>query len=201
MPDMGIAVATELSSGAISSILEAVPGIATVLRSPVADAIVNLSRAGAGLAPFDPKYAHELIRYAVRRGLIRSDEGDRVAAEIEAVHPTRPEKPAPKAAPPPAVHPAAAPRHPFGRRPHSAAPAPAPAPAAAPAPVAAAPHKPAPAHQPAAKHGHQAKPGHKAKPAPKAKPAAKKTKPHHKPKAKPRPKAKAKAKGAAKKKK
>ncbi|MBI4541859.1 MAG: hypothetical protein HY705_02380 [Gemmatimonadetes bacterium] len=75
---------TELSSGAISSILEAVPGIATVLRSPVADAIVNLSRAGAGLAPFDPKDAHELIRYAVRRGLIRSDEGDRVAAEIDA---------------------------------------------------------------------------------------------------------------------
>jgi hypothetical protein len=76
-------VATELSSGAISSILEAVPGIATVLRSPIADAIVNLSRAAAGIIPFDPKDAHELIRYAVRRGLIRSDEGDRVTAEIE----------------------------------------------------------------------------------------------------------------------
>ena len=76
-------MATELSSGAISSILEAVPGIATVLRSPIADAIVNLSRAGAGVIPFDPKDAHELIRYAVRRGLIRSDEGDRVTAEIE----------------------------------------------------------------------------------------------------------------------
>jgi len=76
-------VATELSSGAISSILEAVPGIATVLRSPIADAIVNLSRAGAGIIPFNPKDAHELIRYAVRRGLIRSDEGDRVTAEIE----------------------------------------------------------------------------------------------------------------------
>jgi hypothetical protein len=86
-------VATELSSGAITSILEAVPGIATVLRSPVADAIVNLSRAAAGLAPFNPKDAHELIRYAVRRGLIRSDEGDRVAAEIDGVAP-------PKAAPP-----------------------------------------------------------------------------------------------------
>jgi hypothetical protein len=77
------AVATELSSGAISSILEAVPGIATVLRSPIADAIVNLSRAAADIIPFDPKDAHELIRYAVRRGLIRSDEGDRVTAEIE----------------------------------------------------------------------------------------------------------------------
>ena len=81
---MEIALATELSSGAISSILEAVPGIATVLRSPIADAIVNLSRAAAGAIPFDPKDAHELIRYAVRRGLIRSDESDRVTAEIEA---------------------------------------------------------------------------------------------------------------------
>lgn len=77
-------MATELSSGAISSILEAVPGIATVLRSPIADAIVNLSRAAAGAIPFDPKDAHELIRYAVRRGLIRSEESDRVTAEIEA---------------------------------------------------------------------------------------------------------------------
>ena len=76
-------MATELSSGAITSILEAVPGIATVLRSPIADAIVNLSRAGAGLIPFDPKDAHELLRYAVRRGLIRSDEGDRVTVEID----------------------------------------------------------------------------------------------------------------------
>jgi hypothetical protein len=76
-------VATELSSGAISSILEAVPGIATVLRSPIADAIVNLSRAAAGIIPFDTKDAHEMLRYAVRRGLIRSDEGDRVAAAIE----------------------------------------------------------------------------------------------------------------------
>lgn len=76
-------MATELSSGAISSILEAVPGIATVLRSPIADAIVNLSRSAADITPFDPKDAHELIRYAVRRGLIRSDEGDRVATEIE----------------------------------------------------------------------------------------------------------------------
>ena len=73
---------TELSSGAISSILESVPGIAHVLRSPVADAMVNLSRAAAGLSPFRPDDALELIRYAVRRGLIGSDEGDRVTAEI-----------------------------------------------------------------------------------------------------------------------
>src|SRR5579859_8161916 len=68
----------------MASILEAVPGIATVLRSPIADAIVNLSRAASGIIPFDQKDAHELLRYAVRRGLIRSDEGDRVAAEIDA---------------------------------------------------------------------------------------------------------------------
>ena len=73
---------TELSSGAISSILESVPGIAHVLRSPVADAMVNVSRAAAGLAPFRPDDALELIRYAVRRGLIGSDEGDRVTGEI-----------------------------------------------------------------------------------------------------------------------
>jgi hypothetical protein len=79
---MEIAVPTELSSGAISSILESVPGIAHVLRSPVADAMVNLSRAAAGLAPFRPDDALELVRYAVRRGLIGSDEGDRVTAEI-----------------------------------------------------------------------------------------------------------------------
>lgn len=85
-------MATELSSGAISSILEAVPGIATVLRSPVADAIVNLSRSGCGLQPFDPKDAHELIKYAVRRGLIRSDEGDRVAAEVDQAVAARAEK-------------------------------------------------------------------------------------------------------------
>ena len=73
---------TELSSGAISSILESVPGIAHVLRSPVADAMVNVSRAAAGLAPFRVDDALELIRYAVRRGLIGSDEGDRVTAEV-----------------------------------------------------------------------------------------------------------------------
>lgn len=85
-------MATELSSGAISSILEAVPGIATVLRSPVADAIVNLSKSACGLTPFDPKDAHELIKYAVRRGLIRSDEGDRVAAEVDQAVQARAEK-------------------------------------------------------------------------------------------------------------
>jgi hypothetical protein len=89
---MEIAVATELSSGAISSILESVPGIAHVLRSPVADAMVNLSRAAAGVGPFHIQDARELIRYAVRRGLIGSDEGDRVTAEVEGAEAVRAEK-------------------------------------------------------------------------------------------------------------
>lgn len=85
-------MATELSSGAISSILESVPGIAHVLRSPVADAMVNLSRAAAGVGPFRIQDARELIRYAVRRGLIGSDEGDRVTAEIEGAAAVKAEK-------------------------------------------------------------------------------------------------------------
>lgn len=85
-------MATELSSGAISSILESVPGIAHVLRSPVADAMVNLSRAAAGLGPFHIQDARELIRYAVRRGLIGSDEGDRVTAEVEGAAAVKAEK-------------------------------------------------------------------------------------------------------------
>ena len=89
---MEIAVATELSSGAISSILESVPGIAHVLRSPVADAMVNLSRAAAGVGPFRIQDARELIRYAVRRGLIGSDEGDRVTAEVEGAAAVKAEK-------------------------------------------------------------------------------------------------------------
>jgi len=89
---MEIAVATELSSGAISSILESVPGIAHVLRSPVADAMVNLSRAAAGVGTFRIQDARELIRYAVRRGLIGSDEGDRVSAEIEGAAAAKAEK-------------------------------------------------------------------------------------------------------------
>ncbi len=89
---MEIAVATELSSGAISSILESVPGIAHVLRSPVADAMVNLSRAAAGVGPFRIQDARELIRYAVRRGLIGSDEGDRVSAEVEGAAAVKAEK-------------------------------------------------------------------------------------------------------------
>ena len=43
----------DLGKSQLSSLLETVPGLASVLRSPVADAIVNMVRAGAGLRDFD----------------------------------------------------------------------------------------------------------------------------------------------------
>jgi hypothetical protein len=76
-------MAAELGSSQISALLESVPGIANVLRSPVADAIVNLIRAAAGTQPFDPTDAEELVQYAVRRGLISADEGEQVLSEVK----------------------------------------------------------------------------------------------------------------------
>jgi hypothetical protein len=73
----------ELGGSQISSLLEALPGIASVLRSPVADALVIAIRAAAGMGEFSTEDAEELVRYAVRRGLIGSDEGDRVLADVE----------------------------------------------------------------------------------------------------------------------
>ena len=83
MQEMEIAVTTELSSTTITNILEAVPGIKTVLRSPAADAMVNLTKAAVGLGGFDIKDARELMRFAFRRGLINNEEHDRVLAEVE----------------------------------------------------------------------------------------------------------------------
>jgi hypothetical protein len=80
---MEIHVATELTSTTITNILEAVPGIKNVLRSPAADAMVNLARAAAGVTTFDIKDARELLRFAFRRGLINNEEHDRVLAEVE----------------------------------------------------------------------------------------------------------------------
>jgi hypothetical protein len=76
-------VATELTSTTITNILEAVPGIKTVLRSPAADAMVRLTRAAAGVAPFDMKDARELMRFAFRRGLINIEEHDKVLSDVE----------------------------------------------------------------------------------------------------------------------
>ncbi len=74
----------ELGGSQISSLLESLPGIASVLRSPVADALVKAIRAAAGLGELEPVDAEELVRYAVRRGLIGPDEGDRVLNEVQA---------------------------------------------------------------------------------------------------------------------
>src|SRR6266853_988606 len=68
----------ELGGSQISSLLEALPGIACVLRSPVADALIKAMRGAAGIADFAFEDAEELVRYAVRRGLIGPDEGERV---------------------------------------------------------------------------------------------------------------------------
>ena len=73
----------ELGGSQISSLLEALPGIASVLRSPVADALIKAMRGAAGLADFTPEDAEELVRYGVRRGLIGPDEGDRVLTEVQ----------------------------------------------------------------------------------------------------------------------
>jgi len=73
----------ELGGSQISSLLEALPGIASVLRSPVADALVRAIRAAVGVGEFSAEDAEELVRYAVRRGLVGSDEGDRELADVQ----------------------------------------------------------------------------------------------------------------------
>jgi urease accessory protein UreF len=73
-------------------LLETLPGIATVLRSPVADALGNVIRAGARLAEFHVQDAEELVRYATRRSLLGQDEGDRLLAEVHAAEQRRADK-------------------------------------------------------------------------------------------------------------
>jgi hypothetical protein len=75
-------MAQELGGTQMTALLETVPGIASVLRSPVADALVGIIRAAAGLTEFRPEDTRELIQFAVRRGLIGGDEGERLTAEI-----------------------------------------------------------------------------------------------------------------------
>lgn len=77
---------SELGGAQISTLLESLPGIATVLRSPVADALVNVIRAAARLSEFDIADADELVKYATRRGLLAEDEGDRLLADLKAAH-------------------------------------------------------------------------------------------------------------------
>lgn len=73
---------SELGGSQISTLLETLPGIANVLRSPVADALGSVIRAAARLTEFNVADADELIRYATRRGLLAQDEGDRILAEV-----------------------------------------------------------------------------------------------------------------------
>ena len=83
---------SELGGSQISTLLETLPGIANVLRSPVADALGSIIRAAARIADFNVADAEELIRYATRRGLLGNDEGDRILAEVHAAQQKRLDK-------------------------------------------------------------------------------------------------------------
>lgn len=83
---------SELGGSQISTLLETLPGIANVLRSPVADALGNVIRAGARLTEFNVQDAEELVRYATRRGLLGQEEGDRLLSEVHAAEQRRIDK-------------------------------------------------------------------------------------------------------------
>jgi outer membrane biosynthesis protein TonB len=86
---------TELAAPQISSLMEALPGIAAVLRSPVANAMVAISRSAAGLEEFQLVHAEELLRFGVRRNLLTPEEVDKVLDELRDVVSKRPAKPVP----------------------------------------------------------------------------------------------------------
>jgi hypothetical protein len=83
---------TELGGTQISSLMEVLPGIAQVLRSPVADAIVNLIRAACRVREFDLASAEEMLKYAVRRNLMGAEESERVLAEAKGIVQRRAER-------------------------------------------------------------------------------------------------------------
>ncbi|MGH7508877.1 MAG: hypothetical protein ACREMZ_05360 [Gemmatimonadales bacterium] len=83
---------SELGGTQISTLLETLPGIANVLRSPVADALGSVIRAAARIGDFNVADAEELIRYATRRGLLGNEEGDRLLAEVHAAQQKRLDK-------------------------------------------------------------------------------------------------------------
>jgi urease accessory protein UreF len=89
-------LASELGASQISTLLETLPGIANVLRSPVADALLNVIRAAARVGEFQLADAEELIKYATRRGLVGQEEGDRVLIEVREAAQRRAEKAAEK---------------------------------------------------------------------------------------------------------
>jgi hypothetical protein len=85
-------VVSELGGSQISTLLETLPGIANVLRSPVADALGSVIRAAARVGEFNVADAEELVRYATRRGLLGNEEGDRLLAEVHAAQQKRLDK-------------------------------------------------------------------------------------------------------------
>jgi hypothetical protein len=85
-------VVTDLGGTQISTLMETLPGIAHVLRSPVADAFVNLIRAGVRIRDFDMADAEEILKYAVRRNLMAQDEADRVTTEAKGAMEKRAER-------------------------------------------------------------------------------------------------------------
>jgi urease accessory protein UreF len=85
-------VVSELGGSQISTLLETLPGIANVLRSPVADALGNVIRAAARLTDFNIADADELVKYATRRGLLGQEEGDRLLTEVHAAEQRRIER-------------------------------------------------------------------------------------------------------------
>lgn len=90
-------MATELGGSQITTLMETLPGIANVLRSPVADAIINLIRSSVRLRDFQYADADEMVKYAIRRNLLGNDEGERVLAEAKAAEQKRIDKAAERA--------------------------------------------------------------------------------------------------------
>lgn len=112
-------MASELGASQISTLLETLPGIANVLRSPVADALLNIIRAAARVGEFQLADAEELIKYATRRGLVGQEEGDRVLIEVREAAQRRAEKAAEKGKAVKAkakIKPKAAPKKPVKKR-------------------------------------------------------------------------------------
>jgi len=90
-------VATDLGGAQITSLLETLPGIAQVLRSPVADAFVKLIRQAAKHTDFLVADAEEVLRFAVRRNLMNQDESDRLLVEVREAIQRRAERAADRA--------------------------------------------------------------------------------------------------------
>ncbi len=80
---------SELGGAQMSTLLESLPGIANVLRSPVADALVGVIRSAARIEEFELADAKELLQYASRRGLLAEDECVRILQDVERAYEKR----------------------------------------------------------------------------------------------------------------